>query len=733
MREPTELLAVPGPRIAVADAVRAIRAGLRGPADDAWDPPAWLLPHQRDAARRIAGALTCFSGALLADAVGLGKTHMALAVAGRYARVTLVVPAALRGQWAGAVRSRAVAGTLVTHEALSRGTAVPPADLIVVDEAHRFRNPVTRRYDRLARDVRGARVLLLTATPVVNRGADLAHLLRLFLADHALAPLGVRSLVAAESGPPDALLHAVLPLVVARSAGAAGVTDLLPAARTAVVTSLPSLPPGALGAVIGALRALRFPPLGRDGRALLYRHLLLRLSSSVEALKASLQRHRRYLDHATDAARRGEPLDRAALRHLLLDATDEQLALLLDSPPADPPPVTELEAERSRITAALDLLRATAADPKRQALLAELERRRGRKTIVFTAARATAVGIARSLKWRHVGVASAGGGHIASGRLPLDELLARFAPEAQQGGAVPPAMRLDVLVATDLASEGLNLQDADAIVHYDLPWNPFRMSQRLGRIARLGSRHAQVRVSWYRPPDVLERPLRLLATIRRKAALQLALPVAVTGTVGRAVVTSAQLERRETLALDAPFTTHGHAVVRGRGACCVLLWECPGGGVREVVGIEGWSIMGGDPALLGAPATDAPLSRTVLTIVRRLLAHRARGVDTTASHPTTRTLARRILSIARSAGARRDRRLLESLDAALTRLRAGVTVGAERELGDLLAGPSVRALDAWTARHPARHPGLRGPILEVLLAGNLAPAVDCTDAAPART
>lgn len=717
MHEPADLLAVPGVRLSVAGAVRGIRAGLRGPADDSWDPPAWLLPHQRGAARRIAGALTCFSGALLADAVGLGKTHVALAVAGRYDRVTVVVPAALREQWKAAARQRAVPATLVSHEALSRGGGIPPTDLIVVDEAHRFRNAATRRYDRLARHVRGAHVLLLTATPVVNRAGDLLHLLRLFLPDHALAALGIPSLAAAQAGPPDLLLHAVLPLLVARTAAAAGVKHQLPLARTTTVTSLPSVPPEALVALVGHLRALRFPPLGRDGRALLHRHLLLRLSSSVEALVASLQRHRRYLDRATEAARRGDAGDRAALRHLLLDVTDDQLTLLLDVPPPRPATVAELDAERGRIDTTLRQLRTLAADPKRLALLAELDGRRGRKTIVFTAARATAVGIARSLGWRHVGVASAGGGHIASGRLPLDELLARFAPAAQGGGPVPAAMRLDVLVATDLASEGLNLQDADAIVHYDLPWNPFRMSQRLGRIARLGSRHAQVRVSWYRPPAALDRPLGLLATLRRKAALQLALPVAVTGTVGRPMVASARLERRETLALDEPATVRGYAVVRGHGACCALSWETSGGRVPEVVGPDGRPPGDGDLELIRAPAADAPVSRALLTAIRRLLGHRARLAAALPSHPASRTLGRRILASARTAGARRDRRLLASLDAALARLRAGVAVGAERELSDLLASPSHQALDAWTNRHPARHPGLRGPTLDILLAG----------------
>src|SRR5207237_6422883 len=76
--------------------------------------------------------------------------------------------------------------------------------LFVVDEAHRFRNPGTNRYRALARLVVGAKVLLVTATPVHNRVGDLCHLLRLFLRDHDLTALGVPSLRRAARGADDA-------------------------------------------------------------------------------------------------------------------------------------------------------------------------------------------------------------------------------------------------------------------------------------------------------------------------------------------------------------------------------------------------------------------------------------------------------------------------------------------------------------------------------------------------
>lgn len=53
---------------------------------------------------------------------------------------------------------------------------------------------------------------------------------------------------------------------------------------------------------------------------------------------------------------------------------------------------------------------------------------------------------------------------------------------------------LQVLICTDAASEGLNLQAAGALINYDLPWNPSRVEQRIGRIDRIGQKHPTVRV-----------------------------------------------------------------------------------------------------------------------------------------------------------------------------------------------------------------------------------------------
>src|SRR5207247_4168164 len=119
--------------------------------------------------------------------------------------------AVLVRQWRALLEEHGAEAPILTHESLSASTVLlpdrPTVRLFVVDEAHRFRNPATNRYRALAKFVVGARVLLVTATPVHNRIADLFHLFRLFLRDHDLTALGVPSLCLAARGDVDP--HAV--------------------------------------------------------------------------------------------------------------------------------------------------------------------------------------------------------------------------------------------------------------------------------------------------------------------------------------------------------------------------------------------------------------------------------------------------------------------------------------------------------------------------------------------
>ncbi len=76
--------------------------------------------------------------------------------------------------------------------------------------------------------------------------------------------------------------------------------------------------------------------------------------------------------------------------------------------------------------------------------------------------------------------------------------------------------RYDIVVTTDVLSEGVNLQQAGQIINYDLPWNPMRLVQRHGRIDRIGSHHQEVFLHCVFPDDRLDDLLGLEERLQRK-------------------------------------------------------------------------------------------------------------------------------------------------------------------------------------------------------------------------
>jgi hypothetical protein len=76
--------------------------------------------------------------------------------------------------------------------------------------------------------------------------------------------------------------------------------------------------------------------------------------------------------------------------------------------------------------------------------------------------------------------------------------------------------RIDLLITTDLLSEGVNLQDASVVVHLDLPWTSARMAQRVGRSRRLGALHSATSVYAFVPPAAADALLRQEQRLREK-------------------------------------------------------------------------------------------------------------------------------------------------------------------------------------------------------------------------
>ena len=515
----------------------ALLAPLESPRSD--EPlPAWLLPHQGEAVARARAVLARFGGVLVADGVGLGKTFIALALAALERRsggdAVAIIPAALRDEWRAACARTGVPLTLLTHTSLAGTAHAPPSgcSLLLVDEAHAFRNPRTRRYTGLAELAAGRRIALLTATPYNNAPADLASLIALFAGRDRFRSMGVADIRAALcAGDARAAQLALGAISVCRTRRL--VEERWPELRSRFPRRV-LRPPlrydldarygGRLRDLLEALDDVaRAHGAGARAAALLHLTMLRRLESGAPALRGTLRRQRLFVEDAMRAAADGVVLTRKTFRRAFrrAEAPGEQLLLwsLLERPRSG---VTSghLEALHEALAHAEEITTAATAGSrptKLEALDAFLDDAAAdARTIVFTEYAETAQELLRWLRQRRRVLAVTGAEAWAGvTRVLRHEALDAFAPTSR-GRSPQPLLEASVLVATDVASEGMNLQDAGVVVNYDLPWNPVRVMQRVGRVDRLGSAHPTVEVAHCVPSGGLASLAGVLERLRAK-------------------------------------------------------------------------------------------------------------------------------------------------------------------------------------------------------------------------
>jgi superfamily II DNA or RNA helicase len=710
----------PGPWMPGAQVARAIARRL-APDEDTDPPPAWLRPEQTRSFRRALHALRRYGGALLADPVGSGKTYVALAVAAALNRgrpTACLVPATLSDQWLATARVLGLEVVTGSHQSASRGR-LPEVSrgLVVIDEAHHFRNPATWRYRHVAPWLVGRPVLLVSATPAVNRLADLLHQLLLGVRDDALAPDGVASLRAL-------LGHGCSSPALGRLIMESSCPPGLRPERRGIATAPELAEREAAEASLTSINRLRLS--GVPGTEALVRTVLRRAAaSSPAALAAALRRYRSLLLHARDAARAGRPLERAAIRRFTGQMEDQLLWWEL-MPAAEDPNDLQLD-DLDRIDAVLQ--QATSAEERPDG---KLERLRsllsdGRPTLVFTSCRETVRYLRDRLGPPPLAWCTgrlAGLGHCP---MPRASVLGWFRERGDIG-----APRVRHLLVTDVAAEGLDLQRAARVVHYDLPWTPMRMEQREGRAVRLGSAHREVEVVAFRPPLAIERALRIARTLAVKAELPAAAGLGTRGrglwrwrseladayTEGEAAVGTAVVPKGPPGVLAGFELYDVGSNVESRLASA-LLWIEPGGDWTEEEQVVAARLA--DAAMSRSAPPDQARLREALPLIAgpihsRLMLARGSRWAAPAADPMSHRVSLRLHQGIREAARRRDLQALAGLERALAFVGRGHTAGESAELERLAALPDGE-FSRKVLRLPS--PGRRCDAIEARLGGVL--------------
>ena len=464
-----------------------------------------LHPHQRSAVARIQRTVSKHGGALLCDDVGLGKTYVALALATAYDSVTIIAPATLAGMWQHALSVTRIKAEFVSIESLGRSGALERTrTLIIVDEAHHFRNPCTRRYFALARMCMLTPVLLLTATPLHNSRDDVSAIAALFTGSRAYA-----------------MTDAELAVMIVRrdTTGSLGMDD---------IPVVEHVPPRVLvtdNAVLDMILALPAPVPPSDGSVatrLVVHGLVRQWASSNAALVGALKRRIARSHGLLASLDAGRYPTAAELSAWVYTGDTVQLAFAELLLPAATPLGAITTALREHVSALTELL-SFARGLGDDTLAGFVRDVRGahpsEKIVAFSCYAETADALYRSLRRDgHAALLTARGAMIASGPVSRTEVIGRFAPSTGTR-VVSEHEDVSLLVATDLVSEGVNLQDASVIIHLDLPWTAARVEQRIGRLARMGSRHPRVVSYSISPPPRAEEFLHELEIITRKSDL----------------------------------------------------------------------------------------------------------------------------------------------------------------------------------------------------------------------
>ncbi len=481
-----------------------------------------LNPHQVEAAAFALASLPT-GGAVLADEVGLGKTVEAglvmaqLAAEGR-GRVLILVPASLRAQWRDELGSKfGLAAELVDGErvraaerqglrmnpfdaggiviashpfAAMRASEVErvPWDLAIVDEAHRLRNAYRRDHrtgQALRKALRRCPKLLLTATPLQN---DLMELLGLacFIDDALLGSEDAFRLQYATGELTEdkaADLKARLAPVVIRTLRRQVKEYVKFTARRSLVEDFAPTPEEQelYDRVSEYLRRDDSYAIPQSRRALLvlvYRKIL---ASSSFALAATLDKLAGALDEklagAECSAEAQAELDLAGFE----EEAEEWSAEAKDSgSPRTPAALRKMKEELAELRACAKLARSIQANAKGDALVRGLDRAFTvaracgwpEKAVVFTEFRRTQDHLEKLLTSKGYTVTCLSGD--SGGSEKRQALVEEFRGRTQ------------ILLMTEAGAEGLNLQFCNLVVNYDLPWNPQRVEQRIGRCHRYG-------------------------------------------------------------------------------------------------------------------------------------------------------------------------------------------------------------------------------------------------------
>ena len=532
-----------------------------------------LNPHQIEAAM-FALQSPLAEGAILADEVGLGKTIEAGIVlcqkwAERKRKLIIICPAAIRQQWAAELTNKfnlpAVVVDARTYRQMKMGGIPFPLsqkrivvlsyhyaaklqdelrqvdwDLVVIDEAHKLRNsyrPSNRIGQALQRAVEGRKKLLLTATPLQNSLMEIFGLTN-FIDPNIFGDANSFRSKYVNAGGDLPELRARLADFCKRTLRKQ-VLEYVKYTQRRAITQPFSPAENEQALYDGITRFLQredtysIPSQQRHLTVLILRKLL---ASSSQAIAGTLETLRARLV----ALQKGEPVkdDLAEVISFENELEEEILDEWGDEDPSDTTGSEQIDFAKLRreiddISSLIQLAHSIQTDTKSKALLKALEigfseqERMGAKwkALIFTESRRTQDYLRDFLKRNGYANQVVTFSGTNSDRRAQD-IYERWLVDPKSAMQITGSRAIDVraalieefrdhasiMIATEAAAEGVNLQFCSQVINYDLPWNPQRIEQRIGRCHRYGQTHDVIVVNFLNERNDADKRVHALLT-----------------------------------------------------------------------------------------------------------------------------------------------------------------------------------------------------------------------------
>lgn len=516
-----------------------------------------LNPHQIEAAL-FALSNPLNKGVVLADEVGLGKTIEAALVISQYwaerkRHLIIICPAALRRQWASELQEKfnlpcQILDSLTMRKLKKGGVYSPlsqqkviimsyhyaarleeelvaiPWNLVVIDEAHKLRNahrPKNKMGQALRRALNGRQKLLLTATPLQNSLMELYGLStvideHLFGDDKAFRKQYMNS----AGDLPE--LRDRLSTFVHRTLRKQ-VLEYVPYTNRNTLTQ-PFNPTNqeqelynAITEFIEREHSYALPKQQRHLTSLILRKLLASSSHAVvntlSAIKNRLVKLRE--DRLDDDSFLESLIEDDDLEDSYLD--EEEIEETEKEPSKEKPNIAHVNNEIEEIEGYILKAKDIKVDSKATALLQAIELGFSKmaevgalqKVIIFTESRRTQEYLAEFLEennYRGKVVTFSGTNNTSQAKRVYDNWKQENEGSEKVTGSAQVDKRsalidyfktsAEIMIATEAAAEGVNLQFCSLIINYDLPWNPQRVEQRIGRCHRYGQKHDVVVINF---------------------------------------------------------------------------------------------------------------------------------------------------------------------------------------------------------------------------------------------